>query len=254
MYKIHKTSDYSQFKLFESNRDIKPEHVIKSIKKKNLLHENPILVTRDMQVLDGQNRLAAAKELGVPIYYHITDDVNEMDIPLLQNQRFWNLEDYCKFYSFKNPIYKSILNISKKYGYAVAFIIRCTGANGSKYNEFKQGKYIFSQDIDIIEKKFEQLTETLDILNKLKKARLRRNTMHAIWYIVNSKNYDHAHFLERMQQLPSEVQSALKMFTTRDCYNYMAKKIYNHKLKLKARYINVASEKNKYDSINDLNI
>ena len=59
------------FKRVEGNRPINERYVTelkKEIERKNLLHVNPILVSDDYTVIDGQHRLAIAQDLGVPIY------------------------------------------------------------------------------------------------------------------------------------------------------------------------------------------
>ncbi len=69
--KIHETTKYSLFKLLKGNRPIKKvnlANIIASMKMNNFLHLNPILVTSNMEVLDGQHRLKACEELGVKVY------------------------------------------------------------------------------------------------------------------------------------------------------------------------------------------
>jgi hypothetical protein len=68
---IYKTTDYDIFKTLAENRPISVKQVgklVREIQRKNMLHIKPIDVTADMEVVDGQHRLAAARELGVPIY------------------------------------------------------------------------------------------------------------------------------------------------------------------------------------------
>lgn len=69
---IFYTTDYGIFKELLGNRDIDERHVqklIKSMREEYL--EIPIQVNQRMEVIDGQHRLAACKELGLPIYYTI---------------------------------------------------------------------------------------------------------------------------------------------------------------------------------------
>lgn len=98
------TTDYSQFRDVNSNREVDHKHVsrlVAAIQKRNLLHVNPIVVDNGMRVIDGQHRLAAAEILKVPIYY-IVEDISRKDISLLNsNQKNWNAMDYINFYTIE---------------------------------------------------------------------------------------------------------------------------------------------------------
>lgn len=101
---MQNTKDYSVFKEITSNREVDSKHVkslVKAIREKNLLYANPILVSEDMRVIDGQHRLAAAEEIGVEIYY-IVANVERKDISRLNShQKNWRLMDYVNFYAIE---------------------------------------------------------------------------------------------------------------------------------------------------------
>lgn len=102
---ILRTKEYSTFKMVNFNRDKSKKHilnVIKMIKKENLLHLHPILVNHQMEVIDGQHRLEAAKELGLEIFY-IKSEVS-YDHILASNliQKNASLLDVIKFYALKD--------------------------------------------------------------------------------------------------------------------------------------------------------
>lgn len=100
---VQSTDQYSLFKIVHSNRPVDDTHVKKlmaAIEKKNLLHLNPIVVNGNMEVIDGQHRLKAAKMLRVPIYYMIDKDINHGDISSLNsNKKNWKMMDYVNFYA-----------------------------------------------------------------------------------------------------------------------------------------------------------
>jgi hypothetical protein len=105
--KILKTHDYSIFKTVNFNRDKSKKHirdVIKIIKKENLLHLHPILVNNDMEVIDGQHRLEAAKELGLEIFYIQSDLSYEHILSSNLIQKNASLNDVIKFYALKDAI------------------------------------------------------------------------------------------------------------------------------------------------------
>ena len=66
------TKDYSLFKSIEGNRLVNKRNVrdiIKSIEKNGYIGAYPILVNSNFEVIDGQHRLEACKELGIHVPY-----------------------------------------------------------------------------------------------------------------------------------------------------------------------------------------
>ncbi|HSH51412.1 MAG TPA: ParB/RepB/Spo0J family partition protein [Bacteroidales bacterium] len=115
-YVVRKTDEYDLFKLMDANRSIDPSHV-KTLK--NSINEhgvliNPILVNNKMQVVDGQNRLEACRQVGEPIYYLIVDDYGIKEVQALNlNQKNWTQQDYAE--SFASMGYEHYENLLKFY-------------------------------------------------------------------------------------------------------------------------------------------
>lgn len=99
---ILKTTDYSVFKGVIGNRGIHEPHLRRlrsSMERRNMLPANPIIVNERMEVADGQHRLTAAKELGLPIYYTIVENAGLEEIQMLNaNNRAWTTYDYLESY------------------------------------------------------------------------------------------------------------------------------------------------------------
>src|ERR1700733_4973703 len=89
--KVYVTTNYDQFILLPENRPVKGNIVADSIRKENLLFDNPILVTQNLEVLDGQHRLAFARDQQIPIYYKIAQITKRQHIALLQKANPWRL-------------------------------------------------------------------------------------------------------------------------------------------------------------------
>jgi hypothetical protein len=102
---IYQTTNYDLFHLLPENRVVDMSHVRKlvvQITQSNLLHIKPLDVTADMGVIDGQHRLAAARELGLPVYYKIGQQLSEADITTLNvAQKNWQGTDYLHFWTVK---------------------------------------------------------------------------------------------------------------------------------------------------------
>jgi len=105
MSEILETMDYSIFRDITSNREVDSIHVRKlatSIKRKNLLSLHPILVNSNMEIIDGQHRLEAAKYLQIPIYYIISDGIGKIDISVINsNQKKWSINDYINYFTIE---------------------------------------------------------------------------------------------------------------------------------------------------------
>jgi hypothetical protein len=115
MTEILKTSNYDMFSSFTSNREVDQKHVnqlVQSIQIRNLLDINPMLVDKEMRIIDGQHRLEAAKILNVEIYYIMCENLVQTDIAKLNsNQRNWNTMDFINFYTIEGKV--EFLKLSK---------------------------------------------------------------------------------------------------------------------------------------------
>ncbi len=68
------TRDYSKFKFLKTNREINRANVEKikaSIREWGIIPGRPTLVDGDYNIIDGQHRFLAIKELGHPVPYEV---------------------------------------------------------------------------------------------------------------------------------------------------------------------------------------
>lgn len=133
----YKTTNYQQFKTLDGNRNTSEPQItrlIKAIEKKNLLHQNPILVNSEMEIIDGQHRLLAAQALGLPVFYRIENDANLEDTILLNaNNRKWVTDDYLTSYvKLKKPEYIKIEEFRNEYKLSSALAIIILGGLGNR--------------------------------------------------------------------------------------------------------------------------
>lgn len=156
---IQKTRNYEMFKFTKKNREkIVPKDVDKiaeSIRAKNLLHMRPIIVNKDYEVLDGQHRLLAAKQLGVEIYYDLQEELDTSDIIALNSSKNWGLVDYMNFHVLEGKEeYLKLKKFMDKYDLNLKVALGIFyGLDSSKYSDFKIGKFIFNNDFgdDIVD-------------------------------------------------------------------------------------------------------
>lgn len=105
MEQVEKTKDYSKFKLLCGNRPIDRYHLKKlkeSINKNNHLNLHPIIVNDNFEIIDGQHRLEAARQLDVDIFF-IKSSVIKDDhlIDCNVNQKSFEVENYIHFFAVK---------------------------------------------------------------------------------------------------------------------------------------------------------
>ena len=100
--KVYKTSDLSIFKQIDGNRVPNLQHIKRLADSIRVygMKCNPILVNERMEVIDGQHRLMAAKEVESFVYYIIINgyDLNEVHT-LNLNQKNWTKYDFMEGYA-----------------------------------------------------------------------------------------------------------------------------------------------------------
>lgn len=173
MTQIQKTNNYDMFKLRQLNdnrESISPKRVqelVDSISQKNLLEYRPIVVNSDMEVIEGQHRFLAAKQLGVDIYYQVKEDFQATDILLMNNAKAWSIADYLNFF-VKNgyPEYIKLNEFMKKNQLNLIITLSMVMPRSRQATQlFKEGKFKF------VEEEFggdlETCWETIDLLKRL---------------------------------------------------------------------------------------
>ena len=90
---VRSTKNYDLFKYLPENRAIHKSHVKKledSIRQQNLLSVNPIVLDKNMFILDGQHRLEACKNMDIPVFYTVlSEDCDHTSLFLLQQSKLW---------------------------------------------------------------------------------------------------------------------------------------------------------------------
>lgn len=120
------TTNYEIFKTLAGNRDIDLSNVknlIKSIRENGYIG-TPILISKNFEVLDGQHRLEALKQLGLPVPYEIREMTLTQVQALNTASRKWGQIDYIKSYaSMGNEEYILLLNYIEKLGIANSYMV-----------------------------------------------------------------------------------------------------------------------------------
>jgi len=203
---VQKTTSYSMFKFVRGNRSVNRtslKNLMVSISKKDLLEENPIIVNQKFEVLDGQHRLEACKQLGKPVHYIVHKDGGIQDVQLLNSAvRAWRFEDYIKSYSMAgNKNYKVLGEFSQSHGIAIGVAVMLLsgvhrGKNGL-LQDFRDGKFevLDREGADVV-------INELDVYRKYiePEARKDRDFISAVIFMHDNKPVSFLSMLEKLQQ------------------------------------------------------
>lgn len=136
--KVRSTKDYDKFKTIEGNRDVIKAHVKKvtaALSKENLNNYMPILVNSKMEVIDGQHRLEALRELGMPVNYIVIDGADLATVQMLNSSaKSWSLNDYVQsFIKRGNENYMILDDFRRRYNLPLMVCVTLlTGSNSRK--------------------------------------------------------------------------------------------------------------------------
>lgn len=199
--KVYVTEDYDAFKFFKENRKLNPRNYAKlmaSMEEEQLMI--PIIVNEKMEIVDGQHRYSAARELGLPIYYFVNEGygIEEMKRSNMVGET-WTLEDFLHLQIESNvPQYKELLDLKEQYSVRLNDLLKIFAQ--------VQGK-----NLKIMQKNFEMGTITLEGKDKVIEflealqdfdffpIYHTRNFFCAFMRLYFQQNYDHERMRERLK-------------------------------------------------------
>lgn len=122
MLQIHETIDYQIFKRIKGNRELEPLNIKtlkRAIAESNKLSLHPLIVSKNMYIIDGHHRLQVAEDLQIPVFYLIDEDAESDDeiyehiVTANVNKKNWSLENFLNLYAKKdnNPDYIEFLDL-----------------------------------------------------------------------------------------------------------------------------------------------
>jgi hypothetical protein len=200
--KVQQTKRYDRFRFMESNRHINRGHVDrlkKSIEDNpTMLPAQPILVNHNMEIIDGQHRFTACKELGLPIYFmKVTgltiDDARRMNV----THKGWKPEDYARSYaSTGNRNYIQYLELAEEYeGFNHSILINYISGetkNGLAV-AFRVGQ-LRIEDLDSVRARLDRLMETSQFVEQVSDGAYAIAFLHA----MNAEKYNQKHMLRKL--------------------------------------------------------
>ena len=212
MSAIKMTSDYDKFKFREDNRaTINQSHVNRladSIKARNLLELRPISVNSDMEVIDGQHRLLAAKMLGVPVYYNQNHELTPSDIIIMNVAQAWGQGDYLNYYCKNHyPEYIKLKNFMGEHGLSLKIALNITvGGAREMHIGFKEGKFKFKQEY--FETYINTCWQTIDYIKRMNGFSAYTTSARfwgALLIVIRHENFDPVKWLENLSKMVGRV-------------------------------------------------
>lgn len=210
---VHETTNYNIFKLVAGNRDVDKNHV-KSLAKLmaingNLTGEFPIVVNESMEVMDGQHRLTALKQLNWPVYYQVRktltlDQVRAINV----GHRNWNWIDYARSYAnLGNKNYERFLVLAQKYPLGYGALSQFAGfldnrdILGRSQTTFRNGGLTFNAEH--YKRADDLLSEWVGVRAYIPKPTAA--VAKAFHRITQNPNYDHKRMLDKMEKFANRI-------------------------------------------------
>lgn len=244
---VRLTNDLTVFKEIMGNRPPNPQHVSRlasSIERNGLL-QNPILVNENMEVIDGQHRLLAAKKSDSSIYYIIVKGYTLDQVQILNlNQKNWSKKDFMEGYADmgKKPYIKLRNFMLKNKGIAVNDCISLCSSGKTFKNFCMTNKYRKEGTTVDIKQVFVEGTwegdsfhKAQDVVNKLKKLEpyydgYKRSTfIRTMIHLLGKEDFIFSEFLHKVQIQPMKLVDCTKISQ----YKILIEEIYNYRRKEK---------------------
>lgn len=233
MQNIQITQDHSLFKRIPGNRKINQAHVnrlIRSLENNATASKyTPIIVNENHEIIDGQHRLEALKELGLPVHYVVEKGLNLSDVQALNSlSKPWSPMDFARsFAEIGNQNYVTYIAFKEEFKLNHDILQNYLSLDdGITTLMFKTGRL-----------KVKDETKSRDLCKKLIGVGAyfehfnRRSFAFAFKRMWENPEYEHKHFLERME---SKGHTLSDFALPEDCLREM-EKIYNKNLHAKYR-------------------
>jgi hypothetical protein len=228
---VHTSKDYTLFSSLKGNRTINKLH-LKRLKKSmtdNYLF-TVITVNENYQIIDGQHRFNAIRELELPVNYVICKGYGLKEIQVLnQNSKTWNADDYLTGYcNLGNKHYMKYKEFKNRYGFGhnetMSMLTGYTSGNGSVIDDFRRGNFRITHL-----KEARAKADKICLFKDLYKGYKRRAFIYALLELMDKDQFEFTEFLSKVKLQPS----ALTDCKDREQYISLIEEIYNYKRRLK---------------------
>lgn len=238
--KVYRTNDLSIFNQVKGNRPPNPQHIKRlchSIKTNGVL-QNPIIVNQDMDIIDGQHRLLAAKEASSSVFYIIVDGYSLKEVQVLNlSQKNWNKTDFLNGYADMGvkPYVKLRDFIKENKDFTITNCIAMC-SNRASFNSDISSKYrhdTVSNQKEVFEEgtwKGRDFNLAQENANKIRMVKnyydgyKRSVFVSAMLSLFQNENFNHVEFLNKLKLQQGKLQDCSNVaqykILIEDIYNY----------------------------------
>ena len=227
-----KTNNYEMFKFLDLNRSLN-RNVINALKNsitKNGYIGSPILVNNSYEIIDGQHRFVALKEMGLEVPYEIVDASYSAIIDLNTTQHNWDAQDYVNFYCEKdhNQHYLRLRRLCKELNTSVTNILDMSlgkRTSGQDFLRIKRGLLVLTIDDELRIRSFYNMMKEV---TKLLKMKITGRVCASLIELSNKPKFKWSTLIDKASKYPTMAYNCrtrdefIVMF--RDLYNYNTKK------------------------------
>lgn len=202
---VQQTDNYDMFSFIEANRDQSRGHVeaLKHAYEEigNLTKVQPILVNERYEIIDGQHRFTACKDLGEPIYYTQVPGLGVREARSMNIlHRGWRVEDYAKSYALTGDTnYQKYIQLREDYGFnhsiTLAYILNDPGSRSGFLKEFRQGEFVVPNEEEAVDR-----LEYLHAAAERAPIVAMRPAALALLKVLNMENFDRARMLDKLER------------------------------------------------------
>jgi hypothetical protein len=236
---VYMTSNYTQFRILNDNREVNSLHVkrlVDSFNEKHLIC--PIIVNEKMDVIDGQHRLKASIETGVPVYYIVIPGYGINEVQRLNaNQKNWTKTDFLEMYCAQGQKqyleFKEFMTHFPELTFQACERIITGHSSGARtgrmegksvqMNDFQEGKLVIP-NLGLSYKNARKIMEFQEHYDGFS----RGTFVSAILPLFKSKNYDHKEMIYKLGVAPRKLTHCQNVGQYRmlleDIYNWKRQK------------------------------
>lgn len=227
---VQQTTNYEQFQLIGANRDQNRGH-IEAIKRAfeeigNLTAVQPILVNEHYQIIDGQHRFFACKELGLPIYFTMQPGLGIRDARNMNIlHRAWRLVDYAHSYAESgDQSYQKFLTLASDYdvfSYSVLMAFSAGEQVKGAFAGFRRGEFVF-RDVPAARARLDKLTEAVAVIYVKD-----QDFCYAYLKVMQVPGFDQRRMVRKLSQVGEQL---IRRFGNVNEYQRALEEVYNHQM------------------------
>lgn len=206
-YKVKSTTHYEWFKLVDGNRDVRHAAKIKkSIEAVGLLI-CPILCNENFEIIDGQGRFTACKELGIPVYYVQQKGIGIEEVRKMNSvSTNWTTGDYVHSYTSGEDVSESYIlleSLTKQFpSFGIAFIASVASQRRDTHFSLKQIK---NGEFQCTEDQYNAAVRKLSYINQFVKMvnQINGNSDYmyrALSFCYENSDVDNDYLLQKFKQ------------------------------------------------------